>query len=46
MSTKVTQEKVLRWAAYGLTVFAALVAAVAVNLYLKIGEFEAALSQA
>ena len=46
MNTKVTQEKALRWAAQGLTVLLVLVAAVAVNLYFKIDELEATLSQA
>ncbi|OGA28949.1 MAG: hypothetical protein A3I01_18330 [Betaproteobacteria bacterium RIFCSPLOWO2_02_FULL_65_24] len=46
MKTKITQEKALRWATQGLTILVVLVAAVAVNLYFKIGEFEATLSQA
>jgi hypothetical protein len=46
MKTKVTQEKALRWAAQGLTLLLVLVAAVAVNLYFKIDELEATLSQA
>ena len=45
MKTKVTQEKAPRWAAQGLTLLAVLVAAVAVNLYFKIDEIEATLSQ-
>ena len=46
VTPKLTQEKALRWATQGLTVLVVLVAAVAVNLYFKIDELEATLSQA
>jgi ABC-type transporter Mla subunit MlaD len=45
MNAKLTKEQALRYAAQGLTVLAVLVAAVAVNLYFKLDELEATLSQ-
>ena len=46
MKTNVTREKALRWAAQGLTVLLVLVAMIAANLYFKLDETEATLSQA
>jgi len=46
MAAKVTKEQALRWAAQGLTILVVLAVAIAANLYFKIDELEATLSQA
>ena len=46
MKMNISQEKALRWAAQGLTVVLVAVAAIAVVLYVKVGELEAFVSQA